>query len=268
MDLVTREYGYNAFYGLNNIVNKAMGTKGVVRGHIEHGIGYSGVIDINSTRADVIYTASTTRKDFIESVLESNKVIAIGNYIKYASSIMTNEEIESYRKSFGKTLLVFPSHSTHHVITSFDEDALIAEIEKIRKEHCFYTVLVCEYWKNYLLGDAAPFEKKGYKICSAGHIYDPNFLSRLKAIISLADVTMGNSFGTHIGYCLGLGKPFYLYHVDVSVAYFDGIGEFSRNRIAQERFKKLQKETANILGTYREYITPEAEDYCEKYWGN
>lgn len=76
MDLVTREYGYNAFYGLNNIVNKTMGTKGVVRGHIEHGIGYSGVIDIHSTRADVIYTASTTRKDFIESVLASNKVIA------------------------------------------------------------------------------------------------------------------------------------------------------------------------------------------------
>ena len=37
------------------------------------------------------------------------------------------------------------------------------------------------------------------------------FLSRLRSLISISDLTMSNSVGTHVGYCVYMGKPHYVY---------------------------------------------------------
>ena len=56
-------------------------------------------------------------------------------------------------------------------------------------------------------GFASAYEKAGFKVTTAGHQLDINFLNRLKTIISLADYTCSNSVGTHTGYCTYLGIP-------------------------------------------------------------
>lgn len=266
-DLVTREYGYNAFYGLNYVVNKALGTTGIVDGHIEHGVSYTGEIDGPSQKADIIITMSEERKEFLSSVLSGKKIIAIGPYIKYVNGIMSDSELKKYKKTLGKVLVVFPSHSTSHIIEQFNEKRFIQEIENIRNIHQFNTVLVCIYWKDYLVTHAKIYKEQGYKICCAGHIFDPLFLRRLKSIIELSDITMGNSFGTNIGYSVCLSRPFYLFCVKSKTVKFDGVGEYTTSPIALKRYEDLLKEAEDIFGQYKEYISNRDIEFVKKYWG-
>ena len=64
-------------------------------------------------------------------------------------------------------------------------------------------------------GHTETYLEHGFECVTAGHIYDPFFLSRLKSIIDLATITTSNEIGTHIGYCIFMGKPHYFYNSSV-----------------------------------------------------
>lgn len=259
MDLVTREYGYNAFYGLNIIINKAIGSRGRVIGSIEHGVSYTGQIDNMTRRADIIYVMSAERKRFIESALWGvEKCIAVGPYIKYADAILSEEELSVKRKQFGKTLLVLPAHSTHSVNCQFDIMAFIEEIERVRRCHNYDMVLVCMYWKDYLNGMAKLFENKNWLLCCAGHIYDSKFLDRLRTIIELSDLAMSNTFGTNIGYCVTLGKPYYLFNQEI---------EYGQEDFHNNYYNEILRAAIQCFGEYKEYISEADKAFVERYWG-
>lgn len=255
MDLVTEEYGYNAFYGLNVIINKAIASKGRIIGAIEHGVFFTGIIDDMSQRADIIYTMSDERKMFIESVMYKKKCIAVGPYIKYADPVISEQDLADKRKQFGKTLLVFPAHSVHSMNVSFDIEAFIEEIDRIRKCYDYSTVLVCTYWKDYICGLARKFEEKKWIICSAGHIYDNNFMNRLRTIIELSDLTMSNALGTNIGYGIALGKPHYLFYQAI-----EGV-------VYNSYYEEVLEAAIKCFGKYKEYVSDADKAFVEKYWG-
>ena len=105
----------------------------------------------------------------------------------------------------GRTLLVFPSHGIIGVTATFNNDEFIEEIERVRKD--FDTVLISLYWTVVLNPDlVASYEALGYKIVTSGHRFDLNFLSRQRSFIELADYTMSNNLGTHVGYCIHLNN--------------------------------------------------------------
>lgn len=261
MDLVTVEYGFNSFYGLNEIINSAIGNTGIVDGAIEHGISYTGKIDSYSVGNNVVYTMSDSRKNFIESVLYGKKCIAVGPYIKYANSLLSKDEIMAQKTFLGKTLLLFPAHSTHHVNASFNVDVFIKEVERVRKKYNYDTVLVCIYWKDHLRGLSQKYEAKNYLICTAGHIYDSNFMNRLRSIIELSDVAMSNDFGTNIGYCITLGKPYYLYYVETRYE------EHQVKCDVNNYYEGLLDTAIKNFGEYKEYISEENKKFIEQYWG-
>lgn len=196
--------------------------------------------------------------------------------MQYVDCTLSSAEQENFKKKLGRTLLVFPNHSSHYIETKFDERDLILEIEKVKNK--FDTVLVCMYWKDILLKKEQPYKDKKYKIVTAGHIFDYNFLPRLKSIIKLADVTMSNAIGTHMGYCVYLGKPHYLFlqkfncvengklivdadklgEVDESLCIIKYDAEFQRN---------IEKQAIMHFGEYKESLTNEAINFVKEYWG-
>lgn len=261
MNLVTLEYGFNSFYGLSKIINRAIGNTGVVDGAIEHGISCAGKIDSYSVGKDVVYTMSESRKNFIESVLYGKKCVAVGPYIKYANSILSKDEIIAQKKKLGKTLLLFPAHSTHHVNASFNVDVFIEEVERVRKKYNYDTVLVCIYWKDHLRGLSQKYAAKKYLLCTAGHIYDSHFMNRLRTIIELSDVAMSNDIGTNMGYCITLGKPYYLYYVETR--YEEHQVKYDINNY----YEGLLDAAIKNFGEYKEYISEENKKFIEQYWG-
>jgi hypothetical protein len=120
------------------------------------------------------------------------------------------------------------------------------------------------------------YKKYGFECVTAGHIYDFNFLPRLKSIISNADVTMSNEIGTHIGYCIYMQKPHYYYKMKckdiVSSKLEDVNPEISLVEDAKKRLKLAEhdnntKTLQDIFGKYQEVISDNQYDIVNKLWG-
>lgn len=148
------------------------------------------------------------KKAMVHAANPLTPVFCIGPYIHYASNYYSEEQIRRVKEKNGKTLLVFPPHS--YESSSLDYDLQLF-VDKVMENYgkSFETVLVSGYWLNLNHKIYELFEKRGAKIVSAGARFDPDFLRRLKTIISLSDMVIGNDIGTHIGYCLYLNKPFH-----------------------------------------------------------
>lgn len=269
MPLVTREYGYNAFYGLADIVKKIMHfpLNQPLDGVIEHGfcIPLDDISEIDKPPRNV-YVMGKVRQEFLQRKFPNKKIYSIGPYIQYVQPFYSEYWLIEEKKRLGKTLLVFPSHSTHHVTMDFNEKKFLDEIERIRITHEYCTVLVCLYWKDVLLRLDKKFSNMGYEFVTAGHIYDPNFMPRLKSILLLADVAVGNSLGTNIGYSIACGVPYYFY--DIQTNY---VGDLSRGECVNdldEETMELRRMATRYLGDYRESITVEAESFVRAYWGD
>lgn len=267
MDLVTKEYGFNAFYGLDKIVKDVRGYKQncILDAAIEHGIQRGNTINAIDTGKNTIYTFGGIRASFLKSKFPEKEIIGLGPYVKYAESILSESKVQELKKELGKTLLVFTAHSTHYATAQYNSEYFIEEIERIKLKNGFDTVLVCMYWKDILLNKEKPFEKQGYKICTAGHMFDYRFMSRLKSIICLADVTMSNWLGTHLGYCICLNKAHYLYCNNVNMEndeIYDAKYCFDHNY-----YSEFSNSAFNIFGIYKECIKDSDIKFVKKYWG-
>ncbi|MDK2801334.1 MAG: hypothetical protein PWQ70_2953 [Clostridiales bacterium] len=268
----------NCYYGNNWAVRKAMNNSAMLFGTlIEHGYYWGNYVPKASLLFDTIVTFGEQRVKHINSFLQKRgfkgqkiKVITIGPYINYAEGIMTNSEKKDIQKKYGKILLVFPSHSIEGVIYEFNINDFISEINKVKGKFHFDNVFICMYWKDVLdkryIDD---YERNRFKIITAGHINDPNFLSRLKDIIDVSNMTMSNFIGTHIGYCLARGKPHYLFYQSQVIKGRNVDLEF-RDRKSKEHVESLIREHNEIIEAFSvcvNRITEKQTRVYKKYWG-
>jgi hypothetical protein len=103
--------------------------------------------------------------------------------------------------------LAFPSHSTHYVTADADYDGLAATLAALPAE--FQPVTVCLYWRDFNLGRAEPYLKRGLRVVSAGHIFDPRFLFRLHLLCSQHHYATGNDRGSHIVFSVSSGCSYF-----------------------------------------------------------
>jgi len=198
----------NNLYGNGYVINKEFSNIDLSVTAIEHGLYIGSLVPerhlVNAYHN--IITFSEYRKKYIEAKTDKN-IITIGPYIKYAKPLYSDEKIALEKELLGKTLVVFPSHSIESIYAKYDINQFIEYIKKFKNEFNFDKVLVCLYWKDIALGMDQQYVSAGFNVVSAGHMYDPYFLSRLKTILLLADATLTNTVGTHVGYAITLNKP-------------------------------------------------------------
>ena len=96
-------------------------------------------------------------------------------------------------------------HSTHRVTSSYDVRPFAEFIAAFGKQ--FDRVQICLYWKDILNGVASLYERYGFELVTAGHMYDDGFLPRLGALIGGADYVLTNEIGTHVFYSVLADKP-------------------------------------------------------------
>lgn len=283
--IITKEHGYNAFYGHDHVIKKylKLPSKTVLSCSIEHGPGPgTGLIDriefdVDNKYGNVIYVASNERKKMMEAYLPNKKIISIGLFIQYVDSLLNENEYNKKKQEMGKTLLVFPYHSIENVKINFSITDFLEEIRYRSKT--FDTTIICMYYQDILLGNDKPFLDAGYKIATAGHAFDYNFLRRLRTIIELSDMTMSNAAGSQIGYCVCLNKPHYLFKQKVRYDMYSygckSEKEFAeeianRTSIKKPNFSYYNEAMVEILktfGFYHEYLTEKEKKIVRKYWG-
>lgn len=265
----------NNMYGNGRIIfpNTDLSKEQINKTRIEHGL-YLGNL-VHSIYKDPIYETIITFSNYRKCILKNEMdktILCVGPYIKYANLLLSDEMYNKIKKEIGRVLLVFPAHSIETVSSVFDMDNFISVIEK--KKHSFNTIIICLFWKDILLGKAEKFIKKGYKVVTAGHIYDYYFLDRLKTIISLADFTLSNSIGTHIGYCIYMGKPHYIFKGNVKYVEAGDDKRGSERELNQrqgsvlESFNQVKEEIYNCFSNEGNEITKEQINCIKKYWGN
>lgn len=266
----------NNLYGNGYVINKVFNNIDLSVTAIEHGL-YIGSLVPERHLVDPfnnIITFSEYRKKFIETKTDKN-IITIGPYIKYANPLYSQEKIDFEKKRLGKTLVVFPSHSIDCVYAKYDINQFIDYIKEFKNKFNFDNVLICLYWKDIALGMQQDYINAGFHVVSAGHSYDPYFLSRLKTIILLSDATLTNAVGTHVGYAVSLNKPIQIW--DKSQVKYHPI---PGNEIEAE--KELTMRQGGDLDTHREavshiknvfssfnHVLSEEQKSCVKYyWGD
>lgn len=264
----------NNFYGLSYILKKYVGVEfdRKLNASIEHGLFLGSLVREDDFLYDVecMVTFGDYRQRMLENRLINKKIVKIGPYIHYANFVLSAEELEVLKKKLGRVLLVFPSHSVKGIQTDYDEVELINEIE--RKKTDFDNVLICFFWRDVCrIQLLEQYKKKGYLFVSAGHIHDINFLCRLKTIISIADITMSNSVGTHIGYCVYMNKPHYVYNQKIEMK------ELNYNAVKQELGQRTKEEyedaikdeclLANYFNSFSDTISEEQKRIVNEYWG-
>lgn len=198
----------NDFYGHANVLKRFIGMPVqestncvIVHGPMFPSLHWDG--DLNAP-LPVLLTANKTACSALRT--KTDKIIfSIGPMLAYAPCHIDQDTLALEKKRLGKNLLVFPTHSTHHIEARYDAEWMCKEIAEIGKN--YDSVTVCLYWKDILNGIDTPFRAAGFHCSTAGHIYDPYFLDRLKTLFTLSDGVVTYSWTSALGYAVFMDKP-------------------------------------------------------------
>lgn len=247
-------------YGISPSIFKFINDKNIYFPSAEHGL-----ILHNKNWSD---TASTLRAScvtfgqFRKSILQEHyktPIFCIGPYTHYATDYYSEEDFLRKKSVLGKNLLVFPTHGTDDCKITYSQQNFVDKILEIKNN--FDSVSVCVFWWNIDDPLVKILKNIGCHIVSAGFREDRNFLSRLKTIIKLSDFIIGDSIGTHVGYCLHLGKPFSYFSTNTEIS-TDNLGD-SENQIFINYHSNILKKT--FLNSKE--ITDEQIEIANHYWG-
>jgi hypothetical protein len=260
--------GQNDFYGNAYWIKRYCGIPESypIKSAIEHacymGEDYVWSEDVNSM-FDAIITLSPKRNEVLKK-RTSKKIYMLGPYIAYADYSKSMKELEDEKERLGRTLVVFPSHSTDVVKMNFDFNLFIKEIKKLSKE--FDTVRICVHYADILRNKHLAYKEAGFEIISAGHMFNTLFLPRLKSILYCCDMIMANDVGSYIGQAAYLNKPCYLYQQKLNVdethnkEYVEEYLIRNKDRFYTDLFQKFSMP--------QDYISKEQRDMINYGWGN
>lgn len=203
----------NEGYGHEYWIKQYSGYKGDVYAQIEHGVyfGQNTSPKVNPVEAEHEFGAFITygqyREDCIKQSDPQANVVAIGPYIQYAS---TDEgykrEILGKIDPLGKTIVLFPAHSVKDGRAIFDHLNLISEVTKIAERLGITNRLVCLSPMDYEGELVREYESEGFVVVTCGSDAR-SFLPRQRAIFEVADISVSNDLGTHVGYSLSMKVP-------------------------------------------------------------
>jgi len=265
----------NNLYGHGSIIQRHFPDLDFSETTLEHGLYIGSLVPSRhlKSRYKNIITLSEYRKKFISAKTDQN-IITIGPYIKYAEPLYNSKEILSERKKLGKTLVVFPSHSIESVHANYNILAFIKYIRDFKEKYKFQSVVVCMYWKDIELDNHKQYELSGFKIATAGHFYDSNFLSRLKTILLLSDAMLTNSVGTHVGYSVSLHKPVKIWNGSkLEYLPISGNEENAEKELSARQGKDLNthlediKNIKLIFSKFDSNISKSQLECIQYYWG-
>lgn len=194
--------------------------------------------------------------DAYEKARPDGRGIPVGPMIRYAAG-----EFSAARPQ-GR-LLVFPAHSTHYVKSVYDAPAFARALAGYRER--FAHITVCLYWKDALDGMDAPYRAEGFECTSAGHMFDLDFLDRLRRVIEQAEVVASNQFGSYIPYAIALDRPAWLLQQDVRLV--GSKKDVARDTVAPDVFEDLTREVRELFSEEVDQVTEAQRESLDPFTG-
>lgn len=219
--------------------------------HMEHGMADCSNNKTPFSTDSVCYCShSDYRRQEIHKIAPARMYFSIGPYIHYAKKYYSEEKEQKIKNKLGRTLLVFPFHQCEGEINGVGQENVLLNTVYSKYHHMYDTIMVCAYWYDVNSSIFDEYKKRGAKIVSAGFRGDPNFIRRLKSIISLSDAAVMDEMGTNLGFCIYMNKPVYMEKRECRMhdrVYKENMKKFieafySENQLFDENQKKLQNQ--------------------------
>lgn len=252
------------FYGAFSVLKEYAGLDECVLPPYRLGLQHGYVFEMHTFEKSKLELRNLVWSDELVQMYKehtSNQdIYAIGAPFFYARPLLTKDQIEAEKKRLGRNLLAFPMHSSICCDTDFDPDKFLSVLEEEKKY--FDTVRVCMYWKDIFRGAHKVYLEHGFECVCNGHIYDINFLRRQKALFEIADATISNGIGSHVGYSVFMDKPHRL--IDDTYTYNGGDGEELTDMMTKSNYKRVEKA---FLESDDYVITQEQRNIVDEFWG-
>jgi len=192
----------NAFYGIDSVLKQYAGLPSTHRlnGVVPHGVVFDETLvweDEKTAPLPAVFCYPSYRKDVYTRETEKKVILSASPFL-YVVEMLKSQPMPERRGT-----LVFPPHSTHHILIEMDLDRFADELVCLGDE--YQPITVCLYWKDFNLGREMPFRSRGLGVVSAGHMFDPDFLFRLYHLCSLHRYAAGAALGSHIFYSVKAG---------------------------------------------------------------
>ena len=234
--LLTREiHPFNAFYGHDRLLKRFAGVpdRSVLKLSIEHGLPQTRVIGaLDRALALPVYLCQASdRAELVERELPGVEAVPVGPLIRYVG---TSSQGTPERRS---RVVLFPAHSVRTGEAEFDVDAFVEETRPYREG--FDEAAVCLYWRDVQLGRAADYARHGLEVVTAGHLYDPSFLLRLRDLLASAAAIVTNEVGTHVVYAALLDCAVWILPQPVEYRYAAGTAADELDSVAALRAAPL-----------------------------
>lgn len=249
----------NESYGYYSAVQDYCGYHNSLSGVImEHGVNFSVSLpskaNLNETYA--LFFQSSYKNAIIHEKFPEKLTFCIGPYIHYATPLYDGSEISRLKEKYGKTVLIYLSHSTYNSNVIRNYTAYNEYAERYSSE--YDTIMFCVYWRDVCreMYEAIKAIPKA-EIVSAGFLYDPSFIRRTKSLMQLADLVVVDEIGTSVGYALYFNK-----RVDVIDKKDSRIIDFldSRDIISMENQDRIKK-------ALRSGNSEKIREVYEEFWG-
>ncbi len=257
----------NAFYGMDHALKQYANLP--ITYHLKAHYSHNSFVLTKGTECKrdynllpMLFTWSPAQQKIYKMV--SNKpMYPIGPIIHYVRNYYTEEQVQAEKERLGKNALFFPAHSTYYASAQFSIEQCLECLEEYKKH--FDCIRVSIYWKDFYAGLHKPFTDAGYECVSSGHLFDPLFLQRVKGLLSIADHTFGNSYGTNIVYGIYMQKPHT--HIPMGVQYDLSRTPYTApDKYAQRREFLMNKFLDKFIG-YNQTISDEQYTLCSQYFG-
>ena len=183
-------------------------------------------------------------------------ILTIGPYIFYSKPYYSKEKSKELKEKYGRTLLVFPSHTCECDQEKESND--LSELIRRNYKDDFQTIMVCLYWRDVNQELIEQFTDLGAVIVSAGFRNDTKFIQRLKSIIDLADLVVVDDIGTNIGFALCMNKKVIML----------GDPKQTEDKVFQHNFNEFYKAFHPAFKyDFTEEQVLKQKDLYERFWG-
>ena len=200
----------NDFYGQASVLKNYAGFQNhyPLKAVLEHGLFFDDWMwDVDRSARLPLYFSNSTHRAEIQERETGKQSIPIGFGFLYAmSTFKTTHGIEE-NHDIREGTIVFPSHSTHHAKAVYDHEGYARTLRVLPEK--YKPVTVCIYWKDLLYRYHSFYEKQGFRVVTAGHIYDPDFLYRFYDLCRRYKYSTSNNIGGHLFYSVKSGCSFF-----------------------------------------------------------
>ena len=203
----------NSYYGHEQWLKSYSGFKKSIRALIEHGMFFK--CETDKIGWDVewetgsIITFGDARFEALSKLYPDYNIIRIGPRIHYAP--VDDDYLKELRSKIdanGRTMVLYPSHSLEKYKSNYNIDGFLNDALMFAKENGIINILVSLHPSDLLHGYDKEYKIRDSKLIPVtGGADQQKFLPRLKAILSIADITYSNNVGTHTGYSIYMNKP-------------------------------------------------------------